>query len=288
MPLALVQIQLLNSLSFGMLLFLLALGLSLIFGVARVVNLAHGAFYVLGAYLGLFAQRLLGNFWVALALVPPLVGLVGAGCERLLLRHLHGQPLEQVLVTMGLGFVLSDLIRAAFGAAIRSVPPPAALSGPVELFGLIYPAYQLFVVGLGVALFVVVRLALHRTSWGVRIRAVTADPEVAASLGIHPGRVSAGAFGAGVALAAAGGMVGAPIVALAPGLDAQMTLMALIVVVVGGLGQVEGSFWSALLVGLVDGFGRLFFPQLALFLIFALMALVLALRPQGLLGRAGP
>ncbi|HEY8486186.1 MAG TPA: branched-chain amino acid ABC transporter permease [Limnochordales bacterium] len=280
------MMQLLNSLSYAMLLFLLAAGLSLIFGVARVVNLAHGAFYMMGAYLGLAAQRLLGDFWAALVLVPPAVGLAGVAAERLLLRQLHGRPLEQVLVTVGVGFILADLIRAGFGAAVRSVPPPPALSGPVELFGLIYPAYQLFVLALGVGLFVAVRVLLMRTAWGVRVRAVTADPQVAASLGIHPGRVSAVTFGVGTALAALGGMVGAPIIALAPGLDAQMTLLALIVVVIGGLGQVEGSFWSALLVGLVDGFGRLFFSQVALFLIFALMALVLALRPQGLLGRS--
>ncbi len=279
--------QLLNSLAFGMLLFLLALGLSLIFGVARVVNLAHGAFYLLGAYLGLALTQTLGNFWVSLLLVPLLVGLLGVSVERLLLRGLHGRELEQVLLTIGLGFVLADLLRAWFGASIRSVPPPAEQSGPLILGPLIYPKYPLFVLATGLLLFLLVRLILARTPFGIQVRAVTTDPAMASSLGIRPTRVSLATFGLASALAGLGGVVGAPLIALAPGLDAQMTLFALIVVVIGGLGRIEGAFFGALLVGFVDGFGRLFFPQVAMFLIFALMALVLALRPEGLLGRRG-
>lgn len=277
--------QLLNSLAFAMLLFLLALGLSLIFGVARVVNLAHGAFYLLGAYLGLALGASLGSFWLALLLVPLLVGLLGVLVERFLLRSLHGRELEQVLITIGLGFILADLLRAFFGAAIRSVPPPAELAGPLFLGSFIYPKYPLFVLVMGVLLFLLVRLLLARTPFGVQVRAVTADPGMASTLGIQPARVSLLTFGIGTALAGLGGVVGAPMIALAPGLDAQMTLFALIVVVIGGLGRIEGAFWGAILVGLVDGFGRLFLPQLAMFLIFALMALVLALKPEGLLGR---
>ncbi|AWR87524.1 branched-chain amino acid ABC transporter permease [Meiothermus taiwanensis] len=277
--------QLLNSLAFAMLLFLLALGLSLIFGVARVVNLAHGAFYLLGAYLGLALGASLGSFWLVLLLVPLLVGLLGVLVERFLLRGLHGRELEQVLVTIGLGFILADLLRAFFGAAIRSVPPPAELAGPLFLGSFIYPKYPLFVLVMGVLLFLLVRLLLARTPFGVQVRAVTADPGMASTLGIQPARVSLLTFGIGTALAGLGGVVGAPMIALAPGLDAQMTLFALIVVVIGGLGRIEGAFWGAILVGLVDGFGRLFLPQLAMFLIFALMALVLALKPEGLLGR---
>lgn len=277
--------QLLNSLAFAMLLFLLALGLSLIFGVARVVNLAHGAFYMLGAYLGLVLTQALNNFWLALFLVPLGVGLLGVVVERFLLRGLHGRELEQVLLTIGLGFVIADLLRGVFGAAIRSVPPPPELSGPLFLGAFLYPKYPLFVLGLGVALFLVVRLVLARTAFGIQVRAVTADPGMASALAIPPARISLLTFGVGTALAGLGGVVGAPLIALAPGLDAQMTLFALIVVVIGGLGRIEGAFWGALLVGLVDGFGRLFLPQAAMFLTFALMALVLALKPEGLLGR---
>lgn len=277
--------QLLNSLAFAMLLFLLALGLSLIFGVARVVNLAHGAFYLLGAYLGLVLGASLGNFWLALLLVPLLVGLLGILVERFLLRGLHGRELEQVLLTIGLGFIMADLLRAFFGAAIRSVPPPAELSGPLFLGSFIYPKYPLFVLAMGIAFFFLVRLLLAKTPFGVQVRAVTADPNMASALGIRPAQVTLLTFGIGSALAGLGGVVGAPMIALAPGLDAQMTLFALIVVVIGGLGRIEGAFWGAVLVGIADGFGRLFFPQVAMFLIFALMALVLALKPDGLLGR---
>lgn len=277
--------QLLNSLAFGMLLFLLALGLSLIFGVARVINLAHGAFYLLGAYLGLALAQAWGNFWLALLLVPLGVGLLGALLERVLLRGLHGRELEQVLLTIGLGFVIADLLRATFGAAVRSVPPPPELAGPLFLGPFIYPKYPLFLIATGVFLFFLVRLLLARTPLGVQIRAVTSDPAMASALGIQPERVGLLTFGVGTGLAALGGVLGAPLIALAPGMDAQMTLFALMVVVIGGLGRLEGAFFGAILVGLVDGFGRLFLPQVAMFLIFALMALVLALKPEGLLGR---
>jgi branched-chain amino acid transport system permease protein len=277
--------QLLNSLAFGMLLFLLALGLSLIFGVARVINLAHGAFYLLGAYLGLALTQAWGNFWLALLLVPLGVGLVGALLERFLLRGLHGKELEQVLLTIGLGFVIADLLRAAFGAAVRSVPPPPERSGPLFLGPLIYPKYPLFLILTGLLLFFLVRLFLARTAFGIQIRAVTSDPAMASALGVRPEQVGLVTFGVGTGLAGLGGVLGAPLIALAPGMDAQMTLFALIVVVIGGLGRLEGAFFGALLVGLVDGFGRLFLPQVAMFLIFALMALVLALKPEGLLGR---
>lgn len=277
--------QLLNSLAFAMLLFLLALGLSLIFGVARVVNLAHGAFYMLGAYFGLALSGSLGSFWAALIVVPLAVGLLGVLVERYLLRGLQGRELEQVLLTIGLGFILADVLRATFGAAIRSVPPPPELSGPLFLGAFVYPKYPLFVLTLGILAFLAVRIVLTRTPFGVQIRAVTADPAMASALGIPPHRISLWTFGVGTALAGLGGVVGAPLIALAPGLDAQMTLYALIVVVIGGLGRIEGAFWGALLLGIVDGFGRLFFPQAAMFLIFGLMALVLALKPEGLLGR---
>ncbi|WP_114314075.1 branched-chain amino acid ABC transporter permease [Thermus caldifontis] len=277
--------QLLNSLAFGMLLFLLALGLSLIFGVARVINLAHGAFYMLGAYLGLLVSGALNNFWLSLLLVPLCTGLLGLLVERLLLRGLHGKELEQVLLTIGLGFVIADLLRAFFGASIRSVAPPPELSGPIFLGPLLYPKYPLFVLALGIVAFIVVRMLLVKTPLGIKVRAVTADPSIASALGIPPAQISLVTFGVGTALAGLGGVVGAPLIALAPGLDAQMTLLALIVVVIGGLGRIEGAFWGALLVGIVDGFGKLFLPQAAMFLIFGLMALVLAFRPEGLLGR---
>jgi len=285
-PLPLVEIQGLNSLAFAMLLFLLAAGFSLIFGVGRILNLAHGTFYMLGAYVGFTVAQKTGNFWLALAIAPLAGGALGWIVERTLLRRLHGRELEQVLVTVGLAFIMADLIRNIWGADIRSSPPPAALSGLVPIFGLQYPAYQLFVICVGAGVFVAMQLAL-RTSWGARVRAVASDPQIAASLGVPTGAVTSATFSIAVALAAFGGAIGGPIIALAPGLDITMMLLALIVVVVGGLGSVAGALLGAVIVAFVDGFGRLEFPELATFLMFALLVVVLSLRPQGLLGKRG-
>ena len=277
--------QLVNSLAFAMLLFLLSAGFSLIFGVARVANLAHGAFYVLAAYIGFSVTQASGNFWVGV-LVATLAGAVlGVLAERTLLSRLRGNELRQVLLTLGLTFVLGDVIRAVWGADIRSVSPPRPFDGPVTIGGLFFPSYPFVVIVLGVVVFILMRFVLRRTLVGAQIRAVTADPQMSATLGLPVGRIQALTFAAGIGLAAFGGAVGSPQLALTPTLEATMTLFALIVVVIGGLGSIEGAFLAALLVGLVSGFGAVYFPALADIAIFALMVLVIALRPQGLLGR---
>lgn len=286
MPLPLVEIQGLNSLAFAMLLFLLAAGFSLIFGVGRFLNLAHGTFYMLGAYIGYTVAQQTGNFWLALLIAPLAGGALGWMVERTLLRRVHGRELDQVLVTVGLAFILADIIRNVWGADIRSSPPPAVLNGLVPVAGLQYPAYQLFVIMVGAIVFAGVQLAL-RSRWGARVRAVASDPQIAASLGVPTSGVTSLTFAAAVALAAFGGAVGGPIIALAPGLDITMMLLALIVVVVGGLGSVTGALVGAVIVALVDGFGKLAFPEFATFLLFALLVVVLSVRPQGLLGKHG-
>ena len=277
--------QLVNSLAFGMLLFLLSAGFSLIFGVARVANLAHGAFYVLSAYIGLSVTQLSGHFWLGV-LVATLAGaLLGAAAERLLISRLRGHELRQVLLTLGLSFVISDAVRLIWGSEIRSVSPPAPFGGPLMLGGLLFPAYPFVVIVLGVLVFVLMRLVMRRTLAGAQIRAVTADPRMSATLGLPVRRISMLTFAAGTALAAFGGAVGSPQLALTPTLDSAMTLLALIVVVIGGLGSIEGAFLASLLVGLVNGFGAVYFPAFAQSTVFALMILVIAVRPQGLLGR---
>jgi branched-chain amino acid transport system permease protein len=285
-PTQLLEIQGLNSLAFAMLLFLLAAGFSLIYGVGRIANLAHGTFYMLGAYVGYTVAQRTGSFWLSLVVAPLLGGALGWLVERLLLRHLRGRELDQVLLTVGLAFILADVIRAIWGADIRSSSPPDALSGLVSLFGVQYPKYQLFVICLGAVVFVAVQVVL-RSPIGARVRAVTSDPQVAASLGVPTDSVAALTFAAAVALAAFGGAVGGPIIALAPGLDLTMMLLALVVVVIGGLGSVAGALVGAIIVAVVNGFGTLFYPEYAPFLIFALMVVVLGFRPQGLLGKRG-
>ena len=285
MPLQLYEFQGLNSLAFAMLLFLLASGFSLIYGVGRIANLAHGTFYMLGAYIG-FTVAQHANFWLALVVAPLAGAALGWLVERLLLRQLHGRELDQVLLTVGLAFMLADVIRAIWGADIRSSVPPLQLNTLVPIFGIQYPAYQLFVIVVGAVVFAAVQYSL-RTPLGARLRAVSSDPQISESLGVPAPAVRSITFANAVALAAFGGAIGGPIIALAPGLDLTMMLLALIVVVVGGLGSVAGALVGAVVVALVDGFGRLQFPQFATFLIFALMVIVLTFRPQGLLGKRG-
>lgn len=281
----LIAFQLVNSLAFGMLLFLLSAGFSLMFGVARVANLAHGAFYVLSAYVGYSVTQATHNFWLGVLLATLLGALLGVLAERLLLRRLKGHELRQVLLTLGLTFVLSDVIRLIWGSDIRSVSPPKPFDGPVTIGGLFFPSYPFVVIVLGVLVFVAMRLVLRRTLAGAQIRAVTADVQMSATLGLPVSRIAMSTFAAGIGLAAFGGAVGSPQLALSPTLDASMTLFALIVVVIGGLGSIEGAFIAAVLVGLVNGFGAVYFPAFAEIAVFALMVLVIAVRPQGLLGR---
>ena len=280
----LVLFQLVNSLSFGMLLFLLSAGFSLIFGVAKVANLAHGAFYVISAYLGLTLAQLSGNFWLGVLGATVVGALLGVLLDRFLLSRIQGQELRQVLLTLGLTFVLSDAIRFIWGSGVKSVSPPAPFDGPVSIGGLFFPSYPFVVIVLGVLVFGVMRFILRHTLAGARIRAVTADPQMSGTLGLSVRGISALTFAAGIGLAAFGGAVGSPQLALTPNLDASLTLFALIVVVIGGLGSIEGAFLAAILVGLVNGFGAVYFPALAQITIFALMILVIAVRPQGLLG----
>ncbi|WP_407542543.1 branched-chain amino acid ABC transporter permease (plasmid) [Deinococcus radiomollis] len=281
----LVLFQLVNSLSFGMLLFLLSAGFSLIFGVAKVANLAHGAFYVISAYLGLSITQLSGNFWLGVIGATAVGAALGVLLDRFLLSRLHGQELRQVLLTLGLAFVLSDSIRFIWGSGVRSVSPPAPFDGPVSIGGLFFPSYPFVVIVLGALVFGVMRFVLRRTLAGARIRAVTADPQMSSTLGLSVRGISALTFAAGIGLAAFAGAVGSPQLALTPNLDSSLTLFALIVVVIGGLGSIEGAFLASLLVGIVNGFGAVYFPALAQITIFALMILVIAVRPQGLLGR---
>ena len=281
----LVYFQLVGSLSFGMLLFLLSAGFSLIFGVARVANLAHGAFYVISAYIGYSVTQASGNFWLGVLTATVAGAVLGVLAERLLLSRLQGNELRQVLATLGLTFVLSDVVRTIWGTGPRSVSPPKPFDAPIQVAGMYLPSYPFVVIVLGVLVFVGIRLVLRRTLAGAQIRAVTADPQMSATLGLPVSRINMLTFAAGIGLAAFGGAVGSPQLALTPTLDATMTLWALIVVVIGGLGSIEGAFIAAILVGLVNGFGAVYFPNLAEISIFALMILVIAVRPQGLLGR---
>jgi branched-subunit amino acid ABC-type transport system permease component len=281
--------QVLNGASFAMTLFLVAVGLTLIFGLMDVLNLAHGAFYLIGAYVGLSVVKTLGNFWLALVVAPVAVALLGYVVEVALIRPLYARGhLDQVLLTLGLAFVLADQARHVWGAFEEAIPAPPGLVGAVALGPLFYPKYRLFVIGFGLFAAGVLWLLVERTRWGAVIRAGVSNRTMVRNLGIDIGRIFAHTFAFGCGLAALAGVIAGPIIGVAPGLDAEILMLALIVVVTGGLGSLSGSFWGAVLIGQADTFGKALLPDFSLFFIFAVMALVLLYRPGGLLARGGP
>ena len=279
-------IQLLNGLVSSMLLFIMAAGLSLIFGQMNVINLTHGAFYLLGGYIGLSAVRQLNNFWLALIIAPLVVGTLGIFIEYFFLRRLYGghRHLDQVLFTFGLALIASDLIQWNWGAYVESVSPPPLLQGQIPVFSLGFPIYRLSLIAFGLILAVVLWLFLERTRLGAIVRAGVSDAQMVGGLGINIHLIFAGVFALGTALAALAGVVGAPVRTLYPGLDFEILILTLVVVVVGGLGSLKGAFFGSLIIGLADTFGKAFLPEFSLFLIFAVMAVVLLIRPSGLFG----
>ncbi len=279
-------LQLLNGLVFSMLLFVMAAGLSLIFGQMNVINLSHGAFYLLGGYIGLTMVRQFENFWVALLLAPVVVAGVGLVVEYFFLRRLYGghRHLDQVLFTFGLALIAADLIRWNWGAYVEAVPAPAFLDGQAAWLGIQFPRYRLALIGFGLLIALLLWLLIGRTRLGAIIRAGVSDAEMVSGLGINIQLVFAGVFALGTALAALAGVIGAPVLNLYPGLDFEILILTLVVVVVGGLGTLKGAFFGSLIIGMADTFGKALLPEFALFLIFAVMALILLIRPSGLAG----
>ena len=278
--------QALNGLSFGALLFILASGLSLVFGMMDVVNLAHGAFYMLGAYIALSVVQVSGSFWLAMLAAPLVLGVLGFALEPFLLRRLRGRHLDQVLLTIGVSLVIVDLIGQLWGREVRSLSAPGGLDGSIALIGGVYPVYRLFVIAFGVALAVVMGVVYRRTKIGMLIRAGVQDAEMLGALGVDTNRLFALTFATGAALAGLAGVVAAPVFGIQPGMDTDPGLLySLVVVVVGGLGTLSGAVAGSVLVGPADTFGKVLFQDVALAVIFAIVALVLLLKPTGLLGR---
>ena len=286
MSLELVFQQALNGLSFGALLFILASGLSLVFGMMDVVNLAHGAFYMLGAYVALSVVQLTGSFWIAMLVAPLALALLGLVIEPLLLRRLRGRHLDQVLLTIGLSLVIVDVIGQLWGREVRSLSAPPGLDGSIALIGGVYPVYRLFVIAFGVVLAAAMSVVYRRTRIGMLIRAGVEDAQMLGALGVDTNRLFASTFATGAALAGLAGVIAAPVFGVQPGMDTDPGLMySLVVVVVGGLGTLSGAVAGSLLIGPADTFGKVLFQDVALAVIFAIVALVLLLKPTGLLGR---
>jgi branched-chain amino acid transport system permease protein len=282
--------QFMSGLTTAMFLFLIASGLSLVFGVMRVLNFAHGSFYMLGAYIAWQVVQWLhpsgGRFWLAVLGAALAVALLGAVVERLLFRLLYDrEELYQLLFTYGLVLILGDAAKALWGTQQLSVSCPPVLSGGIELFGTIVPVYNLFIMLVGPAIAVAVWLMLTRTTAGRMLRAAALDREMLGALGANVGTLYTGMFALASFLAGLSGALVTPIQSIVPGMDVEIIVQAFIVVVIGGLGSFWGTFLGSVIYGQVLSFGILIFPGFSLFSVFALMAVILILRPWGLLGR---
>jgi branched-chain amino acid transport system permease protein len=277
-----------NSITFGGLLFLLSAGFSLIFGLMRIPNLTHGSLFMIGAYVGAtFAGRGLGlslNFWLAAILAALTVAAFGAVIERLLLRRLAGEQLAQVLVTLGVSFMVADFCLMAWGGDPISVDTPPGLGGFARFGSMAFPVYRLAIILIAAAFALALWLMLERTRLGAMIRAGVDDPQMAQVVGIRVSRLFTIVFALGAGLAGFAGMIGSPILSVYPGLDQDMLPLALVVVILGGTGSLLGSFVGSIIIGFIYNFGQALLPELAYFVLFLPMLLVLVLRPQGLFG----
>jgi branched-chain amino acid transport system permease protein len=278
-------IQTLNSLALGGLLFLLAAGFSLIFVLMRIANLTHGSLYMLGAYVGVTVLKYVPNLWAAALIGGLAIAIAGGLLERLILRRLGANVLGQVLVTLGISFIIADFCLIVWGGDPIPLPTPTALQQPLQIWGLVFPAYRLVVVGIAIVTAIALYFLMERTRVGAMIRAGVDDMQMARAVGIPVSRLFTTVFCLGAALAGAGGIIGGPIMSAYPGLDADMLPLALIVVMLGGVGSLLGAFVGSFIIGAVYTFGIALLPDLAYVILFLPMIFVIAFRPRGLFGR---
>jgi branched-chain amino acid transport system permease protein len=280
-------IQILNSVQYGLLLFLVASGLTLIFGIMGVINLAHGSFYMIGAYLAFMLTSLTGSLWLALPLGIVLAAILGLLLEWLLISRLYQRDhLYQVLLTFGLILIFEELRSLIAGDDVHSVAIPALLGVSLPLTeNLSYPVYRLFISAVCLLLAVAMYFVIQKTRLGMMIRASAANAEMAASLGLNIRWIHALVFAAGVALAAFAGMIAAPVSSVYPGMGNQVLIVCFVVVVIGGIGSLQGALIASMLIGFADTFGKVLVPEFASIAVYLLMALILLFRPSGLFGR---
>jgi branched-chain amino acid transport system permease protein len=281
--------QLFTGLSLGMLYVLLALGLSIVFGLLTVVNFAHGAMYMWGAYAGVSTMAITGNFWLSLIAAPLVMGLYGLLVERTLIRPLYGRDINYpLLLTFGLQFIMIEIVRIFWGTSDYPFPAPESLSMPLNFFDVFFfPAYRLFVIGLTLVICIVLWFFLEKTNLGLIIRAGTRDPLMVRALGIDMSRIWWLVFGIGSALAGIAGVLAAPIRSVFPEMGLAMLVECFVVVVVGGMGSLKGAILAGIIMGEASSLTTLFYPQMADIVIFLVMAVVLLIRPSGLFGKAG-
>jgi branched-chain amino acid transport system permease protein len=278
-------VQFTQGLVYGMLLFLVASGLTLVLGMMGVLNVTHAAFYMLGAYFAYSVTLYTGSFWLSLLICPLIVGTFSILIERFLLRKTYtGGHHFQLLLTFGLFFILGELVRIIWGTAPLTVPVPKLLEGDIPLFGITYPVYRLFILGFSFLVLLGIALVLSRTRIGIIIRAAVSDADMVGALGTDVPIVFLGVFGGGAALAAVAGVIAAPFLSVYSGMGLDALLDCFVVIVVGGFGSLLGTFIASLMIGELSSFGILWIPKLAIVFQFLLMAVVLIVRPTGLFG----
>ncbi|MFK3736924.1 branched-chain amino acid ABC transporter permease [Massilia sp. TN1-12] len=283
----LVGLQLFTGLALGAIYVLLAVGLSLIFGMLTVVNFAHGAFFMVGAYTGYALYRVLPNFWLCLVLVPLVVGAFGMLVERTLVRPLYGRGIDYpLLLTFGLAYVMIEAVRIGFGKQGMPVDGPALLEGSANILVGQFPLYRLFVIGATALVLTGLWLFIEKTSFGLIVRAGARDPQIVRILGIDVARVWLIVFGLGTGVAGLAGFLAAPIQGISPEMGGSVLTVAFVVTVVGGMGSLVGAVVAGILIGIVESLAVLFVPEAAKVSMFVIMAVVLLVRPRGLFGRA--
>jgi branched-chain amino acid transport system permease protein len=278
-------IQTFNGISYGALLFLLGAGLSLIFGVMRIVNLSHGSYFLLGGYVALTVIWTTGSWLLALPVAALAIALVGLLMERLFLRPLGFEPLRQVLLTVGFAFLFQQAALDIWTGNNFDINPPDALTDSVQVAGLYLPLYRVFMIAMALVIGIALWLAMEKTRLGAQVRATVDDAQMARGVGIDTSRISMLIFSLGAFLAALGGVIGGGFLGVYPGLDFEILPLAFAVVIIGGMGSLGGAAIGALLVGLADNFGKALFPEISYFTLYAPMALILAIKPTGLFGR---
>ena len=278
-------VQALNGLTYGMILFLVSSGLTLIFGMMGILNVAHASFFMVAAYLCFTVLKITGNFWLALLIAPLITALLGVLCERFMLRkiHVHGD-MGELLVTIGLSLVILEAVKAVWGTESHYISVPAVLNGFIWISDVKYPVYRLFVIGLALFILALMALLLYRTRLGMLMRAAVLDGDMVDALGVNVPLLFMFVFGFGTWLAGVAGVAVAPILSVFPGMADQVGMDTFVVVVTGGFGSLTGAFIVSLLLGELNAFGIQFIPKLAAVLMFGFMALVMAFKPMGLFG----
>ncbi len=288
MDFSLIAMQLFSGIALGAILVMAALGLSIIFGMLGVVNFSHGAMFMVGAYAGLWVASLTGSFWWGLLIAPVTIGVFGMAVEFLLIRPLYGRSVDDpLLLTFGLGYVLVEAVRIVFGSDGIPFPTPSQLRGVVNLGIGYFPIYRLFVIGVVGVILLTLWLLLEKTKFGLIVRAGARDPQIMRVLGVDIGKVWLLVFGLGVGLTALGGVLAAPMRTVNPEMGSLVLAEAFVVTVIGGMGSLAGSVVAGLVVGIAVSMTSLIAPEMAQIVMFALMALILLIRPQGLFGKSG-